>query len=85
MSEAEKSVEGSERLKAREAVSPALSEEVSEVRAMVGLTVLTERMSELSESEPSVLKLPAESEKAVEATEMRASVVLSAVGVNVAV
>ena len=41
-------------------------------------------MSELLESEPSVLELPDESEKAADATEMRASAVLSAVGVKVA-
>ena len=80
-----KSVDASEREKVRVAVSPALREEESEVRAMVGLTVSTERVSELLESEPSVLELPDESEKAADATEMSASVVLSAVGVKVAV
>ena len=83
-SEAVKSVDASEREKVRVAVSPALREEVSEVRAMVGLTVSTESVSELLESEPSVLELPDESEKAADATEMSASVVLSAVGVKVA-
>ena len=80
-----KSVDASEREKVRVAVSPALREEESEVRAMVGLTVSMERVSELLESEPSVLELPDESEKAADATEMSASVVLSAVGVKVAV
>ena len=83
-SEAVKSVDASEREKVRVAVSPALREEVSEVRAMVGLTVSMESVSELLESEPSVLELPDESEKAADATEMSASVVLSAVGVKVA-
>ena len=84
-SEAVKSVDASEREKERLAVSPALREEESEVRAMVGLTVSMESVSELLESEPSVLELPDESEKAADATEMSASVVLSAVGVKVAV
>ena len=84
MSEAVKSVDSSEREKERVAVAPALREEESEVRAMVGLTVSMERVSELLESEPSVLELPDESEKAADATEMRASAVLSAVGVKVA-
>ena len=52
---------------------------------MVGLTVSMESVSELLESEPSVLELPAESEKAADATEITPSVVLSAVGVKVAV
>ena len=80
-----KSEEASESEKEREAVSPALREEVSEVRAMVGLTVSVVRVSELLESEPSVLELPDESENAPEATEITPSVVLSAVGVKVAV
>ena len=79
-----KSVDASEREKERVAVSPALREEESEVRAMVGLTVSMESVSELLESEPSVLELPDELEKAADATEMSASVVLSAVGVKVA-
>ena len=79
-----KLVEASESVNVRVAVSPALREEVSEVSAMVGLTVSTVRVSELLESSPSVLVLPEESEKAPEATEMPASVVLSAVGVKVA-
>ena len=83
-SEAVKSVDASEREKVRVAVSPALREEESEVRAMVGLTVSTERVSELLASEPSALELPDESEKAPDATEMSASVVMSAVGVKVA-
>ena len=85
MSEAVKSVDASEREKEREAVSPALREEESEVRAMVGLRVSMVRVSELLASEPSVLELPDESENAPEATEITPSVVLSAVGVKVAV
>ena len=85
MSDSPKSVEVSERVKEREADSPALREEVSEVRVMVGLTVSMENVSELSESEPCVLELPDESEKAADATAITPSVVLLAVGVNVAV
>ena len=80
-----KLVDASEREKERVAVSPALSEEVSEVRAMVGLTVSMLRVSELLESEPSRLLLPAESENFELATEITPSLVLSAVGVKVAV
>ena len=79
-----KLVVASEMLKERVAVSPALSEEVSEVRAMVGLTVSMESVSELLASEPSALELPAESEKTPEATEITPSVVLLLVGVKVA-
>ena len=45
---------------------------------------LTERVTELLESEPSLLVLPAESENLEEATEITPSVVLSAVCVKVA-
>ena len=79
-----KSVDDSERVKVRVAVSPALREEVSEVRAMVGLTVSMLRVSELLESEPSALVLPDESEKTPEATEITPSVVLLLVGVKMA-
>ena len=79
-----KSVDDSESVKVSVAVSPALREEESEVRAMVGLTVSMERVSELLESEPSVLELPDESEKAPDATEITPSVVLSVWGVKVA-
>ena len=100
MSASVKSVEASERVKLRAAVSPAMRGEPSDVRiadfsemrdaptdarAMVGLTVSIENVSELSESEPSVFVLPAKSEKAAEATEITPSLVLLAVGVNVAV
>ena len=83
-SEAVKSVDASEREKVRVAVSPALRDETSDVTAMVGLTVSTVSVSELLESEPSVLELPAASENLELATEMRASVVLPSVGVKVA-
>ena len=83
-SDSMKSVDASEREKVRVAVSPALREEESEVRAMVGLTVSIVSVSELLESEPSVLELPDESEKAADATEITPSVVLSVLGVKVA-
>ena len=85
ISDATKSVDGSESVNVMSAVSLALSEEVSEVRAMVGLTVSMLRVSELLESEPSLLELPDELEKALDATEITPSVVLLAVGVKVAV
>ena len=84
-SDSMKSVAASERVKVRVAVSPALSEEVSEVRAMVGLTVSTVKVTELLASEPSRLLLPAESENFELATERTPSVVLLSVGVKVAV
>ena len=55
-SAAVKLVEVSERMKLIKAVSLALREEVSDDRAMVGLTVSTLRMSELLESFPSRLR-----------------------------
>ena len=84
MSEAVKSVDASEREKEREAVSPAFNEETSELTAMVGLRVSMVRVSELLASEPSVLELPDESEKAADVTEITASAVLPASGVKVA-
>ena len=83
-SDSVKSVDASERVKVSVAVSPVLREEESEVRAMVGLTVSTERVRELLASEPSWLVLPAASEKASDAMEMTPSVVLLFVGVKVA-
>ena len=83
-SDSAKSVEDSERVKLREAVSPAFNEETSELTAMVGLTLSTERVTELLLSLPSLLLLPAESENFELATEMTPSAVLFAVGVNVA-
>ena len=79
-----KSEDASESVKVSVAVSPVLREEESEVRAMVGLTVSTERVRELLGSEPSWLVLPAASEKASDAMEMTPSVVLSVLGVKVA-
>ena len=80
-----KSVDDSERVKVREAVSPALKEETSELTAMVGLTLSTEKVTELFESEPSLLVLPAESENFELATEITPSEVLLSVGVKMAV
>ena len=80
-----KSEDDSERVKVRVAVSPALRDKTSDVTATVGLTVSTERVTELLLSLPSALLLPAESENVELATEMTPSVVLSSVGVKVAV
>lgn len=85
MSAAVKFEEDSERVKVREAVSPALSEVSSEVRAIEGPIVSMERMRELSGSRSSVLVLPAKSEKVPLATEMIPLAVLSEEGVKVAV
>ena len=52
---------------------------------MVGLTVSTLRVKTLLLSDPSAFSLPAESENFDEATLITPSVVLSVVGVNVAV
>ena len=79
-----KSEDDSERVKVRVAVSPALRDETSDVTAMVGLMLLTERVTELLLSLPSSLLLPAESENVELATEMTPSVLLSSVGVKVA-
>ena len=85
ISDCRKSDEGSERVKVSVVVSPALREESVEVRAMTGLTVLMERVRELLVLSPLLLVLPAELEKVPEATEMTASEVLLALGVNMAV
>ena len=85
ISDSVKLVEASEREKVRVAVSPALSEVVSELRVMVGLRVSTVRVSELLGSVPSVLELPAASVNLADVTAISASVVLSAAGVKVAV
>ena len=77
-------VEASESVKVRVAVWPAFREETSDVTAMVGLTVSIVRVSELLESEPSVLVLPEESEKTLDATEITPSAVLLVSGVKVA-
>ena len=90
MSDAVKSVEGSEREKERLATSPVLREVMSEEREILGgvvsaVVVSMERVRELSGSAPSVLGLPARSENAPLSTEIRPSDVLLALGVNVAV
>ena len=81
-----KLLEASESVKVTVVVSPMLKESSasSSVMAMVGRMVLTERVTELLASEPSLLVLPAESENFEEATEITPLVELSAVGVNVA-
>ena len=79
-----KSVDDSESVNVRVAVSPAFNEETSELTATVGLMVSTERVTELLLSLPSALLLPAESENVELATEMTPSVVLLSVGVKVA-
>ena len=86
-SDSMKSVEASERVKVSEDVSPALKESSasSSVMAIVGLTVSTVKVTELLASEPSLLVLPDELENLEEATETTPLVVLSAVGVKVAV
>ena len=85
-SDSTKSVDVSDREKVRVVVSLVLRvlSESSSKMAMVGLRVSMVRVSELLASEPSVLELPDESEKAPDATEITPSVVLPAVGVKVA-
>ena len=85
ISSATKSVDASERVKVTVVVSPAFNEEAADVIAMVGLTVSTPRVKVLLLSDPSVFSLPAESENLEEATLITPLVVLSDVGVNVAV
>ena len=85
MSDSVKFEEDSEREKVSVAVSPAASTARSELRAIEGPIVSMERVRELSGSRPSVLVLPAESEKVSLATEMIPLAVLSADGVKVAV
>ena len=83
-SSAEKSEEASDRLKERVAVSPTLSEERSELMAMLGRSVSMARLSALLASSPSALLFPAASEKLELATLIRPVLVLLAVGVNLA-
>ena len=83
-SSSSKLVDDSESVKVRVAVSPAFREATSELMAIVGLRVSTEKERELLLSEPSALVLPAESENLELATEMTPLVVLFAVGVKVA-
>ena len=85
ISSSTKSAEASERVKVNTVVSPAFNDEAADVIAIVGLTVSIDRVKELLLSDPSSLVLPAESENLFEATLITPSVVLSAVGVNVAV
>ena len=80
-----KSVADSESVKVTVVVSPAFKDEASDVIAIVGLTVSTDKVKVLLLSLPSSLVLPAESENFVEATLITPFVVLSDVGVNVAV
>ena len=77
--------DASERVKVTVVVSPAFNDEAPDVIAIVGLTVSTEIVKVLSLLDPSAFSLPAESENFDEATLITPSVVLSAVGVNVAV
>ena len=86
MSDTVKSVEGSEREKERVATSPRERVVMSEVSVIVGgTTVLRLRERELFGSAPSTLKLPDISVNLELATEIRASVAMSAVGVKIAV
>ena len=80
-----KSVDASERVKVTVVVSPAFNDEVSDVIAIVGLTVSIESVKVLSLLDPSEFSLPAASENFDEATLITPLLVLSAVGVNVAV
>ena len=91
-SDSTKSVEDSERVKVSVDVSPGPRESSasSSVMAMVGgvvsaAVVSTVKVTELLASDPSRLLLPAESENLDEATEITPFVVLSVVGVKVAV
>ena len=80
-----KSVDASERVKVTVVVSPAFNDEALDIIAMVGLTVSIESVKVLFASDPSALLLPAESENFDEATLITPLLVLSDVGVNVAV
>ena len=80
-------MDASESVKVMVDVSPTPRESSasSSVTAIVGRTVSTVKVMELLASEPSLLVLPEEPENLDEATEITPSVVLSAVGVKVAV
>ena len=80
-----KSVDASERVKVTVVVSPFANDAAPDVIAMVGLTVSIESVKVLSLLDPSAFSLPAESENFDEATLITALLVLSDVGVNVAV
>ena len=73
------------RVKLRVGGLSSFEDETSDVRAMVGLTVSTVSVSELLESKPSWLVLPAELENVELAMEITPLLVLSSVGVKVAV
>ena len=85
ISSSTKSVEASERVKVTVVVSPAFNDEAADVIAIVGLTVSIDKVNVLLLSDPSSFELPSESENLLEATLITPSVVLSAVGVNIAV
>ena len=80
-----KSLAASERVKVTVVVSPAFNDAAPDVIAIVGLTVSTDKVKVLLLSDPSAFSLPAASENFDEATLITPFVVLSAVGVNVAV
>ena len=80
-----KSLAASERVKVTVVVSPAFNDEASDVIAIVGLTVSTDKVKVLLLSLPSEFSFPAESENFDEATLITPSAVLSTFGVNVAV
>ena len=85
ISSATKLVDASERVKVTVVVSPAFNDEALDVIAMVGLTVSILRVKVLSLLDPSAFSLPAESENLDEATLITPLLVLSDVGVKVAV
>ena len=85
ISSSTKSVAASERVKVTVVVSPAFNDEAADVITIVGLTVSIERVRVLLLSDPSAFTLPTESENLLEATLITPSVVLFAVGINVAV
>ena len=80
-----KLVDASERVKVTVVVSPDFNDEALDVIAMVGLTVSILRVKVLFASDPSAFSLPAELENFDEATLITPLLVLSDVGVNVAV
>ena len=85
MSSLIKSVADSERVKVNVAVSPFANVETSDVIAIVGLCVSTLSVTVLFASLPSALALLKESLNLSDATLITPFVVLSSVGVNVAV
>ena len=85
ISSSTKSAAALERVKVTAAVSPAFNDDAEDVIAIVGLTVSTDKVKVLLLSDPSAFALPSALENLFEATLITPSVVLSAVGVNVAV